>query len=243
MMSDYIEPLKTALLVYPFVALLFSGPFIWVQYCRYGSFSISKATALYTFLLYLDCAYCLVILPLPDPAAVAAMTNGETQLVPFRFLHDLVTKTPFRISQMQTWLAGLTDPTMLVPVYNILLVLPFGAFLRWYWGADKKRTVLFSFLLSLFFELTQLTGLYFLYTRGYRIFDVDDLLLNTMGGLLGWLCAKPLVGVLPSRAAMNTRALARASRRREAGLRLGQNGMGSMLAGLKLLTGAHLLSK
>ena len=79
-MSDYIEPLKTALLVYPFVALLCSGPFIWVQYHRYGSFSISKATALYIFLFYLVCAYCLVILPLPDPTAVAAMHGGTAEV-------------------------------------------------------------------------------------------------------------------------------------------------------------------
>ena len=33
---------------------------------------------------------------------------------------------------------------------------------------------IFSFLLSLFFEVTQLTGLYFLYPGSYRLFDVDD---------------------------------------------------------------------
>jgi len=219
-----------ALLAAPLLALLLAGPYIWIENHRCGFASIRKAIILYIFLFYMVCAYCLVILPLPDPEAVAALTDSETQLVPFRFLWDIATKTPFRFLQPSTWLSGLTDATVLVPVYNILLLLPFGAFLRYYLGTDKKKTVLFSFLLSLFFELTQLTGLYFLYARGYRIFDVDDLMLNTLGGLAGWYCARPLINLLPSRRALDAFARQKAARRPSAGLSLRHEGR--RLAGL-----------
>ncbi|MCI8565113.1 MAG: VanZ family protein [Lachnospiraceae bacterium] len=68
---------------------------------------------------------------------------------------------------------------------NVLCFMPFGFFLplisknvdRWY------LSVLLSLYLSLLIELTQL----FLKVGS---FDVDDLLLNTIGGLLGFLVYK-----------------------------------------------------
>ena len=52
-----------------------------------------------------------------------------------------------------------------------------------------KRSLLVSTLitagLSLAIELTQLTGIWGVYDCAYRIFDVDDLMTNTAGGLLG----------------------------------------------------------
>ena len=44
----------------------------------------------------------------------------------------------------------------------------------------------------IFFEVTQLTGIFFIYPKAYRLFDVDDLLINTLGGILGFICTKPL---------------------------------------------------
>ena len=69
--------------------------------------------------------------------------------------------------------------------------------------------MLFSFLLSLLFELTQLTGLWFIYPRSYRTFDVDDLLANTLGGLLGFLLIWPIMGLLPGREELDELSLRR----------------------------------
>ena len=53
--------------------------------------------------------------------------------------------------------------------------------------------------MSLYFEVTQLTGLYGIYPKAYRLFDVDDLIINTLGGALGYLIT-PLVTIfLPAR--------------------------------------------
>lgn len=61
----------------------------------------------------------------------------------------------------------------------------------------------YTFLLSLFFELTQLTGLYFIYSRPYRLFDVDDLMINMLGGILGYFIMNKLKVLLPSREEIN----------------------------------------
>lgn len=63
-----------------------------------------------------------------------------------------------------------------------------------------------SFLLSLFFELTQLTGLYFIYPKSYRLFDVDDLIINVFGGYLGYLMGG-LFKFLPSRDEIDAKAI------------------------------------
>ncbi len=68
---------------------------------------------------------------------------------------------------------------------NIIAFMPFGSFLPIYSKRCRNLwvTVLYSFELSLLVELLQLV---------FKVgsFDVDDLLLNTIGGLLGYLVYK-----------------------------------------------------
>ena len=152
------------------------------------------------------CAYFLVILPLPSKSEVALLTTPRTQLIPFNFVFDFINNTSFNIANPSTYLKAITENCFFVPIYNILITIPFGIYLRYYFKCSFKKTVLFSFLLSLFFELTQLTGLYFIYPRGYRLFDVDDLFLNTLGGALGYFIAKPFVKLLPKRERIDEKA-------------------------------------
>ena len=81
----------------------------------------------------------------------------------------------------------------------MLMTVPFGMYLRYYFKCNFKKTILYTFLLSLFFELTQLTGLYYIYPYPYRFFDVDDLLINTLGGILGYGLMGLFTRFLPSR--------------------------------------------
>lgn len=65
---------------------------------------------------------------------------------------------------------------------NLLVFFPFG-FLIPIWRTKKTgliRIIIYSFLGSLCIETLQLV------TR-VGVFDVDDLLLNTLGGVLGWI--------------------------------------------------------
>lgn len=206
-MNNYIEVIREAFLFFLLIAFLISIPFILLQYHKYGSISVLKSLIIYSFVLYLICAYFLVILPLPPIEEVQNLTTKTTQLIPFSFVIDFIKETSFNIKIPSTYVKALSESCFYVPIYNIFLTLPFGMYLRYYFKCNLKQTCLYTFLLSLFFELTQLTGLYFIYPRGYRLFDVDDLMLNTLGGLLGYVIAKTFTKILPNREKINENAI------------------------------------
>ena len=60
---------------------------------------------------------------------------------------------------------------------NIAAFIPFGAYLR-YRGKKIVSSVIFGFLLSFFIESMQ-------YVWGVGISEIDDLILNTLGALIG----------------------------------------------------------
>ena len=199
MLSRYASPLLSAVALFPTLAGLFTLPFMIHQYRKYGSIPFLRILAIYLFIFYLLCAYFLVILPLPSIEEVASYTSATYNLIPFKFIGEFVTKTNFSLLDPKTWLSSFSNFIFLEPLFNIVLTIPFGFFLRYYFGYSWKKTVVYSFLLSLFFELTQLTGLYGIYPRSYRLFDVNDLINNTLGGFLGWHLEALFRKLIPTR--------------------------------------------
>lgn len=202
----YLIPIKYAILIFPLIAFIFTMPFILRQYHKFGSISFFKSTITYLFIFYLICAYFLVILPLPKISEVAQLTTPRVQLIPFNFIIDFIKGTTLNINNPHTYLQALKQPCFYVVAFNIFLTMPFGLILRYYFNFDIKKTITYTFFLSLFFELTQLSGLYFIYPRGYRLFDIDDLILNTLGGLLGYLLVGPLIKIVPQIDEVNNKA-------------------------------------
>ncbi|WP_288762170.1 VanZ family protein [uncultured Lacticaseibacillus sp.] len=211
-MASYLGPIKTAVFIFPFLAALLSLPFAVLQYRRYGSVLWSRTIVLFSFVFYMLCAYFLIILPLPSIHAVAALQTPRYNIVPFTFVREFVKYSGFELGNYHTWIQTLKQPSFLQPAFNLMLTVPFGFYMRYYFRRPWWQAVLLTFGLSLFYELTQLSGLYFIYPRPYRLFDVDDLFINTTGGLIGfWLT--PLIAVaFPSRAKMDERSYARADR-------------------------------
>lgn len=185
-MTSYLEALRQAAILFPIIAVAFTIPYIAFNYHKYGSILSLRAVIVYTFILYLLCVYCLVILPLPSPEAAAQLHGHKAQLVPFAFVGDILRNCDFQWSRPETWLSVLGTSAFLTTAFNLLMTMPFGVYLRYYFQCRWFKTLALSFLLSLFFEVTQLTGLYFLYPGSYRLFDVDDLMVNTLGGMIGY---------------------------------------------------------
>lgn len=210
-MEPYLIPIGTAFLLFPLIALVLTLPYMLYSYRRYGAVSPLRSLVLFSFLLYLLCAYFLVVLPLPNPAKVAQLQTPVAQLVPFTFVNTFLQQAPFVLSNPATYLPTLTSHAFLEPAFNLLLTLPFGVYLCYYFRENLPKTLLATFLLSLFFELTQLSALYGLYPRPYRLFSVDDLMLNTLGGVLGYLLGKEVRRLLPSKAAMDRHSYRRSS--------------------------------
>ena len=72
-------------------------------------------------------------------------------------------------------------------VLNVLLFVPLGYFLRVILHRGVVVATVAGFGLSLLIELTQKTGVWHLYSCAYRLFDVDDLIVNTLGATVGSL--------------------------------------------------------
>ncbi len=292
-MSSYLLPIKAAILLFPLLAAVFTLPYILVQYRRYGALLMLRVAVVYSFILYLMCAYFLTILPLPPVGEVAQYTRPIVQLRPFQFVRDflagsgfvpgdvhtwlpamkastfyqavfnvllrpIVQLRPFQFvrdflagsgfvpGDVHTWLPAMKASTFYQAVFNVLLVLPFGVYLHYYFDRGFWSTSLLSFLLSLSFELIQLSALFGMYPRPYRLFDVDDLLLNTIGGVIGWVITPLFCWFLPPRERLDARSYQKKGRRvsytrRLVALAVDWAGIGGcMLAGALLLRGTGL---
>lgn len=198
-MHDYIIPIQTAFLVFPFIAFLFTFPYMLYQYRKFGAIPALRTIIVYSCILYLMSAYFLVILPLPPIDEVAHYTTPTMQLVPFQFIVEWINETHIVWNDIHTYIEIINNPVIYQVLYNILMTLPFGIYLRYYFKRNLLETIAFTFLLSLFFELTQLTGLYGIYPRAYRLFDIDDLIINTLGGLLGYAITPLFSWILPTK--------------------------------------------
>lgn len=197
-METYKISIEVALLVFPFVAFLLTIPFLIHEYQKYGAIPLFKSIIFYSLILYLIAAYFMVILPLPSKAFVSKLPSIPLQFHPFNFIND-IRLTSFKIKTLKDLLNFLNKPTVYTILFNFLLTMPFGFYLRYFFKKKWYQTIIYSFFLSLFFELTQLTGLYGYYPKAYRLFDVDDLIINTIGGLLGHIFSPLLMLFLPKR--------------------------------------------
>lgn len=196
----------TASILFPILAACITIPYLLVHYHKYGSVVIFRALIFYSFILYLLCIYLLVILPLPSVEEVAGLHTPRMQLVPFQFVNDIEMYTKFSVWVPDTYWSSFFSGAFLQVFYNVLMFIPLGIYLRYYYRRNLIECIIVSFLLSLFFELTQLSGLYGIYPRPYRLFDIDDLFLNTIGGVLGFLVEPFFVFLLPSKEQLNQRS-------------------------------------
>lgn len=188
-----------ALQIGPFVALLFALPYTVYGYVRTKSVDVWKCTYFYTFCLYFLCAYFVTWLPLPTEETLAKLKpmSEFIQLVPFQSFLDIERRTLFR--------------DLAIILFNVALTMPLGYFFREVFHISLKKAVLAGFLVSLLYEVTQLTGLFFIYPRAYRIFDIDDLIINTLGAYLGYMVAPVLSKLLPGISDSKTQRLVQGS--------------------------------
>lgn len=208
----YLISIKVAILIFPILAYLITLPYMIVNYRKYGSINKLRTLILYSFILYLLTVYLLVTLPLPNPDSVHASYKEMLNPVTFAFVMDFIKANPFVLFKPATWFMALKHPIFYVPAFNVLMLIPFGMYLRYYFKCSFKKTMLLTALLSLFFELTQLSGLYFIYPGPYRLGDIDDIIQNTIGGCIGYALGWFAVCLLPSREEIDEKALQEGSR-------------------------------
>lgn len=205
--DSYLLPIRTAALLFPGLALLLLVPMAVVVYRRHGVMTRWRTFSLFGGVYYALTAFCLTIVPLPSASVdVCAKypSFAHPQWMPGSFVGDIWKEAHHRVTFHDLVLG---NPAVWQTVFNLALLLPLGVFVRVHARRGPVAATLAGLAGSLFFEVTQFTGLYGLYDCPYRLFAVDDLLANTAGAALGWALAGPLARALPDLSTLDARAL------------------------------------
>ena len=134
-------------------------------------------------IFYMACLLAVVFFPLPTASQAIGLVY-RIQKIPFYAIYDVVT--------------NFSVEAVLQILFNIMMTVPFGIMMGYRFGFSTKKTILASLCLSLFIEVGQLTGLFFVYHGSFRLCDVDDLMLNTLGGFIGAVIYNKIAKVLPN---------------------------------------------
>ena len=186
-LKNFSEPFAFALALWPFVSMLLTVPVLALLYHRDNRIRLSSAIVAYGTVLYLLGLLCFTLYPMPaDAAAYCAAHHLTPQINPLQFIGDIRTD-------------GLT--AVLQIAFNIVFFLPLGFIMGRIWRWPLPVTAVLSFATSLFLETMQLTGLMGVFPCAYRLFDVDDLLWNTTGALIGFALAMFSLRLIPARVA------------------------------------------
>ncbi len=105
-----------------------------------------------------------------DATGIKVVKTGthKTNLIPFKVLF---------VTYNEVIVKGNINHFLINFLGNIIVFIPFGFFIPLLWKVSNKKVVFIGFCFSLFIEISQL----FL----TRYTDVDDLILNTIGVLIG----------------------------------------------------------
>lgn len=175
-----------AVVIGVFLAVLLLVPFVFRSYRKRGEVGLGPGVLAFGFLVYglALVAYTLAPVPQIDEAWCAGHTVfTDPQLNPLRFLSDIAK------DRVAPGVRGmLANPAVQQVVFNVALFVPLGAYLR-HRRLPVAGVVAAGFGVSLLIECTQLTGNWFLFPCPYRLFDVDDLLANTLGTVIGLMFA------------------------------------------------------
>lgn len=179
-MSVYLIPIKIAFIIFCILSFFLIIPWLVYSYRKYGRLSLWASIVAYSFVFYMLSALFLVLLPLPETRNTCALQSPDTvhySLVPFHFIWEIIHSRSIVWSQPSTYVRVLTDSVFLQTAFNFLLLLPFGVYLRYFFQHKRKwkKALGLGFALSLFYETTQITGIYGIYNCPYRIFDMDVL--------------------------------------------------------------------
>lgn len=196
-MSVYLNPIANGILASALTIYLAFIPIMIHQYRKYGTLRMRGNLVIASFILYMITAWFMTILPLPSFEAVYSLEPIRPNFRPFLFIDTFLKDSGFILTKPRTWFTAVLSSSFFTVAFNFILTIPFGVYLRKYFKLSLPWVVASGFFLSLFYETTQYTGLYGIYPRAYRFADVDDLIVNTAGAVIGYFFAGCIDGFLP----------------------------------------------
>lgn len=202
--SNYTFPIITAVTIFPLVVCIITIPFLVWNYRKYNGLSIMRATVIFSFVFYMMCAFFLTLLPLPTIQEVLNRKPVPFNHHLFNNIQSAMNHAGFVASDTSTWFLItnwknlLTSAMLFQIIANIIMQVPLGFYLRYYFRVSWKKAIGLGFLVSLFYEMTQLSGVWGIYPYAFRCPDIDDLMNNTLGCMIGFWVAPLLMKYLPS---------------------------------------------
>ncbi|MDA3647602.1 VanZ family protein [Saccharopolyspora indica] len=209
MSSVHLLPVKTAALIFPLLAIVLFLPAAVVTYRRHGVMTSWRTLSFYSFLFYALTAFFMTLIPLPSRVVdVCAKYPQMAQpaLTPGNTFGDIWKEAGGEVGFSAL---VLHNPAVWQATLNVALLVPLGVYLRYHFKRGFLTTAAIGLGVSLFFELTQYTGVWGLYACPYRLADVDDVITNTSGAMLGWWLAGPVTRWLPTLDSIDDGVLAR----------------------------------
>ncbi len=203
-LSNYSVPIVTAIILFPSVVCIITVPFLVWNYRKYNGLSAMRATVIFSFVFYMMCAFFLTLLPLPSIEEVLASKPVKFNNHLFNNIEAVMRSAGFEAEDTSTWFvaanwkAALKSFMLFQIIANIIMQVPLGFYLRYYFRVNWKKAVAMGFLTSMFYEMTQLSGVWGIYPYAFRCPDVDDLMNNTLGCMIGFWMAPLLMRFLPS---------------------------------------------
>lgn len=184
------DPISNGLIAVLLGSLVFAGALIAimvVQSRRYGGLSITRITAFGMLFVHLMALFAYTRLPLP--ARDQRCTPAPVNLDPLQFLRDIAAEAGGGGP-----LAILGSRAFLQVALNVLLFMPMGVLLRRLLELPVWLCVTIAAGASILIETTQYTAVFGLFECRWRVADVDDVLANTLGGLIGVALAPLALG-------------------------------------------------
>ncbi len=183
-MSDQTTNALIAVVLGTVVAIVLLIPTAAVQYRRDGRLGPGDLSILLSGAVYGLALWTYTLLPVPPAGEYSC--SGR-QLEPFGSIRLIWTGDQAGPMEL------LRDAAFLQVVLNVLLFVPLGYFIRVILRRGVVVAGLAGLAISLLIEVTQLTGDWGLYDCAYRLFDVDDLGVNTLGAIGGSLVSAVFV--------------------------------------------------
>ena len=167
--------------------VLFVPVLIW-ESRRFGQIRFNRLVGAAMVAVFGVALFAYTIFPMPDQQWCA------THAPPARNLDALeIVRANIAYWRIHGTRQLLSSFVFLQGAFNVLLFVPFGALLRRYFGVRAIWASVAGLLTSTLIELTQGTGAFGLLPCAYRVADVDDVILNTLGAVIGAFAAPLLL--------------------------------------------------
>mgnify|MGYP000176085072 CR=1 FL=1 len=191
----YVVEGAYALALFSALTFVLISWFVSRQYARYGRFAGWPAGVSAAQIFYGCALITFTLFPIPDYSTNYCARRADVQRWQLDPLTSLDNITAY--AQANGALATAFSPVLWQVMLNVIFFVPLGFFLAYRSRRSLPTTTALAAGTSVLIELTQGTGLWGLLPCPYRIADVDDVITNTSGAILGWFLAVALRRSLP----------------------------------------------